>query len=893
MPTAVAEQIRPQEETDDAKKDLARLPFRLARRPVIREVLIVLAFCFFTALLTWPYVTRLRDAVVDPGDPYLVAWILWWDYHATFTDPLNLFHANVFYPYRYTLAFSEHCYGLALLFFPLFILGARPLTVHAVAIFFGFALCGYGAFRLARTLTGSYGVAWVAGIIFAFVPYRFHLLSHLPYLFSPWIPLMFEALVLFVRERSRKRAAWLGFVFFMSGLTSVSWFTLALVPFALTAAILLTRYAVWRDRQFWLRGAVALGLAQVALLPFMVPYYIVSKLYGFKRSIDEVKANSAWPIHWLSVERRNKLWNGMGDGTADGASFRLFPGLLPILFSLVAVTVVEPAKKRIAASVISASRRRRIALLDGLIVFAISLSILTLGFDNTNALGGFFNWVRSERALAILIVAIITRLCMAYPSFLAATHPNLAETLRSERRSDAFWVGVVLTLVGFCYSLGWNFFFYRLCYDLIVMFRGMRVPPRGAMFAYLGLALLAGLGVQRLAELVGRRHARIGATAVFVAISALLLFEFNAAPLKFVRGDVFPDAVTLRLKDTPMRGGIVVLPVAGTFNHHHILRAADHGKPLVVGTSGFNPPYEVEIERLTLTGAISLEFLELLEKIPASYLVVQTSLIAPERRVEYENFLVLAMTSGRLRFIRSFGDRDDLYAVVKTEPEAKEEAPVPFKSEIKGWEELLNEDPVYLLGQYQPWSEAIYRFYMASFGEIPRFHEFLTDVRAISHRVTPSQLNQDLQLHRNLDEFSSSWVEREKFKAIYQNMSDEDYIDRLLANADAPPDQESRNALVGKLTRGESTRAGALLEIVNDPRFAEREEIRALVLLHYFGYLRRNPADPPDKNLSGMLFWIQTLRRHNDPARLSQAFSESGEYQQFKREKDRQQSENK
>ena len=36
-------------------------------------------------------------------------------------------------------------------------LGAQPLTVHAVAMFFGFATCGYGAFRLARTLTGSTG----------------------------------------------------------------------------------------------------------------------------------------------------------------------------------------------------------------------------------------------------------------------------------------------------------------------------------------------------------------------------------------------------------------------------------------------------------------------------------------------------------------------------------------------------------------------------------------------------------------------------------------------------------------------------------------------------------------------------------------------------------------
>src|ERR687894_914477 len=154
-----------------------KMPSALAavrRARPVREAAVLLAFCLLTALMTWPWVLHLRDAVGDVGDPYMIAWILWWDYHATFNDPLNLFHANVFYPYRYTLAFSEHCYGISLLFFPLFALGARPLTVHSVATFLGFAFCGYGAFRLTRTLSASRGAAWVAGFFFAFVPYRFH-----------------------------------------------------------------------------------------------------------------------------------------------------------------------------------------------------------------------------------------------------------------------------------------------------------------------------------------------------------------------------------------------------------------------------------------------------------------------------------------------------------------------------------------------------------------------------------------------------------------------------------------------------------------------------------------------------------------------------------------------
>jgi hypothetical protein len=846
----------------------------------LHELSIVLAFCAFIAALSWPYVNYLRDAVADPGDPYLASWVLWWDYHQTFTDPLHLFHANVFYPFRYTLAFSEHCYGIALLFFPLFALGFRPLTVHAVAIFLGFALSGYGAFRLARTLTGSEAVAWVTGIVFAFVPFRFHLLSHLVYLFSPWIPLQFEALVLFVRERSKKRAAWLGLAFFMNGLTCISWFTLALVPFALTAAILLTRYTAWGDRRFWLRGAVALGLALVALLPFMLPYYFVSKLYGFRRSIDEVKANSAWPIHWLSVENRNKLWNGMGSSLPD-YRFKLFPGVLPILLSLVAVLLVEPWQAYTPSSNHEQSSRQRwIKWLDAIIVIALVLSILATGFGESDYFHNFFKHVTSERALALLTIAIIARLCLAYPSFLKrGENANLVETLRSDRRNDAFWVGLVLTIVGFCYSLGWNFFFYRICYDVILMFRSMRVPQRGAMFAYLGLAILAGLGAKRLAEIISDRQPRIRPPAVFVVVCALLLFEFNAAPLRMVRGDIYPDAVTLRLKETPMRGGLVVLPAGADFNHRHILRSADHQKPLIVGTSGFNSPYEDQIELATRAGAISDQFVELLEKIPTSYVVVENHLIAPERRVDYETFLARAVLAGRLRYINRFDSRDDLYAVVKTEPQAKAEASMPFTLEVRDWEELIKEDPVNVLGNYRSWSQVVYRIQVASFGEMPRYSEFLPDVKLIGRGVLTYSADEQTRIEANLNEFASDWIGRAKFRALYKSMTNERYVDTLSENAGitlAPPE---RSDLIDKLSSSAMTRAQVLLTIATSPDFVKKEEDRSLVLLHYFGYLHRNPDDPPDKNLDGFKYWVRELERFGELERLPRAFMASGEYE--------------
>jgi len=84
------------------------------------ELLIVLGFVVLTAAMTWPWVLHLRNAVADEGDSYAHAYLLWWDYHQTIHDPLNLFQATIFYPYRDTLAFGENDYGISLVFFPLF-----------------------------------------------------------------------------------------------------------------------------------------------------------------------------------------------------------------------------------------------------------------------------------------------------------------------------------------------------------------------------------------------------------------------------------------------------------------------------------------------------------------------------------------------------------------------------------------------------------------------------------------------------------------------------------------------------------------------------------------------------------------------------------------------------
>lgn len=891
---------------EDGRDTFARLrrPRAALARALSGEALVFLVFVGLTVLMTWPWALDLRNAAADPGDSYLNAWIMWWDYHATFHDPLGLFHANIFYPYRYTLAFSEHNYGISLPFFPLYALGFKPLTVHGVATLAGFALCGYGAFRLARTLTGSTGAGFVAGVVFAFLPFRFHHLPHVTYLFTGWVPLLLEALVLFARAQTRRRAAWLGVAFFMNALTCIHWFVLTLIPLALTGVFLLyvnRRVVSWR--RLVLRGGVALGAAGAVLLPFLIPYLRVAKLYGFVRKPEEVAFFSATLSHWLTVDFQNKLWHGLGTKlTPYQTELALFPGLLPLLLAAAALV---PLVARAKNGGRFGWRRALAVLFEAIALGAAAVVMLTAIYGSYRfSLFGqeLFSASSPERAFALFVLAFALRCLVAQPGLprtLASwvKAPSMKETVHEAgrdgafNRAEAFGVAVIWAVVGFAGSFGTHFFFHRALYDYVPLFRSTRVPARWAMIAYVGLAVLAGLGARRLAQGFARLTRKQWTKAVVYALAVvLLLFEQRAAPLILIRGETDADALTLRLKETPMRGGVVELPTGtGNQNYKYVLRAADHARPLVNGVSGFMTPLGASLEAQSKARPIPEGLLDLLETIPASYLAIHYAAMGGESRDAYENFLRRGVALGRLRLVGVYGEgakRDELYAVLKTEPDARGDASFMNNGAAREWATRLAADPVHLLGQYRPWSETLYRVHLAATGRLPRYKEFFEDARAAGRGVVPGGGGEERQLEENLRAVADAMTERLSFKADFDQLDDARYVERLYANAGVAPTAADRDRLARDLSSRNETRASVLLKVAADPRFAAKEQHRALVLLHFFGYLRRNPDDPPDHNTDGLMHWVIELNRGLPPDNVTTAFEGSIEHERLRQQGD-------
>lgn len=815
------------------------------RRTVARETLTFLGFLVLTVLMTWPWALHLRDAVSDRGDPYSIAYWLWWDYHQTFHDPRHLFQATAFYPYKYTMAFTENNYGVSLLFFPLFAVGFRPLTVLSVATLFAFAFSGYGMFRLTRTLTNSVGAAWIAGIVFAFLPYHFQRLPHLHLLFTGWIPLLLEALVLHARRRTWRSAIWLGVTFVMNALTSVTWFILTLVPLTLTAIFLIVWWQLLRDRDFWVRAVVVLGLVALIILWFLFPYYRVHQLYGFARSPDQVIGLSAWPIHWLAASERLKLWNGLG-GSAARDELMLFPGFLPPLLAVAGLLLVRPASRRfsILGTRIKSSTyfRSLLVVLDFLAVLLLLICLLTIGYSAIHLkLFGveLLQSTHATRPFFFFVVTVCVRLALAPPQVVnRVLEKGCAANLRSDPRTTGYVLALIWMVVGVLGSFGMNLFFHRMLYDAIPLFRSMRAPARWAMIAYVGIAILAGLGAAQIVALLARWRPQLKRGLVFVAVAILVLFEQRVVPLQFVRGEVDPDAMTLRLKATPMSGGIVELP-AERDNYAYftyMLRAADHGRPIVTASSSFAPPLVQEIESLTQQRPIPEHFLDVLEGIPTSYLVVHKGLLTPESRNAIETIVKSGLTQRRFRLVHREGDSttgDELYAVTKTEPSAQSD-PNPI------------DDAGFFVRQQ----------YLDLLGREPTPEELDHLVRSINQCNGEPKCLTQRRAEAALEIFRSSEFKQTQlllYGAYYSTLGRRPTYDEWTKRH--PDANES-------LRR----RAEVLLS-------SEAQYNSAFVTLCYFNYLKRDP-DPQGED-----YWLQALKDNaNDQSAVINGFISAGEY---------------
>jgi hypothetical protein len=134
--------------------------------------LAILGGLLLAVVLTWPTLRHPASTIPgDLGDPTVQAWQVAWGGYSLLTDPFGVWDSNTFYPERYTYVYTDTLLGYAP--FGFFGHGVEAAIVrYNILYVLLYALAFIGAYALVRQLgAGRLGAA-VAGVAWAFAPWR-------------------------------------------------------------------------------------------------------------------------------------------------------------------------------------------------------------------------------------------------------------------------------------------------------------------------------------------------------------------------------------------------------------------------------------------------------------------------------------------------------------------------------------------------------------------------------------------------------------------------------------------------------------------------------------------------------------------------------------------------
>lgn len=312
-----------------------------------RELLFVSAAGIALAILmTWPLATDLAHlgrTLATNADGQFSIWNIAWVARTLAVDPLHLFDANIYFPHKLTLAYSEANIVPGLIGLPVYWLSRNPWLTTNVVMLFGFVSAYVGAYALMRYLTRDARAAGVAAILYAFCPYVFSHLSHIQLLMTGGMPLSLLALHRLadadqpIAAAVTRRSIWLGLALAAQALSCAYYgiFAALMVGYA-TLLFAITR-RLWRSTHYWIGIAGAAALSIAIVLPFFIPYLRVQAESGFTRTVEDAVRWAARPHGYLVSPANAHRW--LLDAVRQFGPWDevLFPGFVAVILGAAGV----------------------------------------------------------------------------------------------------------------------------------------------------------------------------------------------------------------------------------------------------------------------------------------------------------------------------------------------------------------------------------------------------------------------------------------------------------------------------------------------------------------------------------------------------------------------------
>jgi hypothetical protein len=523
--------------------------------------LVVLAL---TLVMTYPLITDLSHSVPgSPGDNYEYVYKLWWFEEAIFERRQSpFFIADVFYPTGYEVALSETTLANTVLGLPLTSALGEVVSYNLLLIW-SFVLSGIGAFLFARYLTGSLVAGVLAGLIFAFLPYRTgHVATgHLPLMATGWLPLMLLYVERLLRHRRHRDGALAGLFY---GLLALSSWYYAYMG-ALVAA-LYTALRLWQERRrsarqpgvlpggtarlpaLWPAALLGVLVAALVMLPGLVPLLSLSARGEMARSTLSLRYVDQWSASvadFVLPSVMHPLW---GEGLVA-----LYPqnvhenllglGLLPLLLAAYAVW------------------KRRTATATAVAIVGVVAFVLALG--TTLHWAGEPVYIPVPEAVEQLFSRAMYALTGKY-----ALNPAAYSSVQQNGR-------IVIPMPTLA------------LYLFLPFFNAMRVWARFGLIVGLAVAVLAGMGARSI--VAWPRWTTAGRRVLVTAMAAVVLFEFCTAPYPFGVSAIGPQPVDTWLAAQAGDFAVLTLPEAKTWRGPALYAAREHGKTIAYGYGTYMP----------------------------------------------------------------------------------------------------------------------------------------------------------------------------------------------------------------------------------------------------------------------------------------------------------------
>lgn len=525
-----------------------------------------LLMVLLTIVFTWPLPLKLSHSVVgDYGDNMHFAWMIGWFDRALFDLHISPYHVpQLNYPQGWDLARSEIPLMLVLPGLP-FAAAGNPVLGYNIAVLLSFVLTGLAAVWWLRDLGRSWAASVFAGVAFAFNPFRMaHFRAgHLNILATMWFPVLM--LGVFRVLRGRRLPLWqgiasgvaLGFV----SLSSQYYFYLTvLVGGALAVGYLLIfDRAKIVDGEFWRKAGVIVLSAAPFALAGIAPYLSVLKAGGLQqRSVYAVASGSASLTDFLLPSTDHFLW-----GSWISQHFirdhwiegSLYLGVVAMCLAIVGLLSLWRTERR-------------------LFWLFVGLALISLVI----AIGPYLHW--NEQLVSIHLPAA------------------LADRLGQET--------LAVPLPGY------------FLFKVVPLYDRMRTFKRAGILVLLAISVLAGVGLDVLAERVPHHRRGWLITLLFV----LLAIDFYPGPFD-PWSKVEPRPVDLWLAGQPGGGAVAQFPFDLEEDQLHVYYTLYNQKPFLGGFFNAYPPEQYRRIAPVMATFPSDESLDLLAKLGVQYVLVE------------------------------------------------------------------------------------------------------------------------------------------------------------------------------------------------------------------------------------------------------------------------------